>query len=105
MTNKQAIDLILKKTKRAGQAEVLAAQYAMDDILDVDIDAWLQTDVSEYLMQFPDTAQSLVDDLLKDGEISKRQLANALTDVSISMYHYVKFYELLTSFDMALSER
>lgn len=105
MTNEQAIDLILKKAKRAEQAEVLAAQYAMDDILEADIDAWLQTDVSEYLMQFPDTAQSLVEDLLKDGEISKRQLANALTDVSVSMYHYVKFHELLTSHDMALSER
>lgn len=105
MTNEQAINLILKKSKRAGQAEVLAATYAMDDIIEVDIDTWLSKNVSEYLMQFPDTARSLVDDLLSDGEISKKQLANALTDVSVSMYHYVKFHELLSSHDTLMSER
>jgi len=105
MTNEQAIDLILKKAKRAEQAEVLAATYAMDDILGDDIDTWLNNNVSDYLMQFPDTAESLVDDLLADGEISKKHLAKALTDVSVSMYYYVKFHELLSSYDMALSER
>ena len=105
MTNEQAINLILQKSKRAGQAEVLAATYAMDDIIDADIDTWLSTNVSEYLMQFPETAESLVDDLLADGEISKKQLANSLTNVSVSMYHYVKFHELLTAHDISLSER
>lgn len=105
MTNEKAIQLILEKSKRGEQAESLAAQYAMDDILTDDIDTWLNRDVSDYLMQFPDTAESLVEDLIRDTDITKEQLAKALTDVSVSMYHYVKFHELLTSYDMALSER
>ena len=37
----------------------LAAMYAMDDIIENDIDEWLNNDVSEYLMQFPDTARAI----------------------------------------------
>ena len=104
MTNEQAIKIVLEN-KDPSNAERLAAMYACDDILEMDIDVWLSKDVSEYLPQFPDIAESLVEDLLKEDSISVERVANSLTEVSRSMYHYVKFYEILSSYDMALSER
>jgi hypothetical protein len=104
MTNEQAIQIILEN-KDPSNAERLAAMYACDDIIEVDIDVWLSTDVSEYLPQFPDIADSLIEDLLKEDDISVERVANSLTEVSRSMYHYVKFYETLSNYDTALSER
>lgn len=104
MTNEQAIQIILEN-KDPSSAERLAAMYACDDIIEADIDVWLSKDVSEYLPQFPDIAESLVEDLLKEDSISVERVANSLTEVSRSMYHYVKFYEILSSYDIALSER
>ena len=37
----------------------------MDDIVADDIDTWLRTDVSEYLMQFPDIARD-ANDLIEE---------------------------------------
>jgi hypothetical protein len=90
MTNEKAIELIREKCEEDNQPERLAAMYAMDDIIDADIDTWLNTDVSQYLAQFPDVA---------------RELADGLCNVSQSMYYYAKFYEILNSYDEALSER
>jgi hypothetical protein len=104
MTNEKAIQLIQEKSKHGERTERLAAMYAMDDILQDDIDIWLSSDVSEHLMQFPDIARDLASDLIEEG-VSKDKLAEGLCDVSESIFYYVKFYELLTSFDMALSER
>ena len=104
MTNEKAIQLIQEKSKRGERTEQLAAMYAMDDILQNDIDIWLSSDVSEHLMQFPDIARDLASDLIEEG-VSKDRLAEGLCDVSESIFYYVKFHELLTSFDMALSER
>lgn len=104
MTNEKAIQLIQEKSKRGERTEQLAAMYAMDDILQNDIDIWLSSDVSEHLMQFPDIARDLASDLIEEG-VSKDKLAEGLCDVSESIFYYVKFHELLTSFDMALSER
>ena len=105
MTNEKAIQLILEKSKGGTNAESLAAQYALDDIVSNDIATWINSDVSDYLMQFPDVANELVIELIDTTDISKLQLATALTEVSESMYHYVKFHEILTSYEMALSER
>ena len=58
MTNEQAIQIILEN-KDPSNAERLAAMYAYDDILEMDIDVWLSKEVSEYLPQFPDIAESL----------------------------------------------
>ena len=104
MTNEKAIELIREKTEHANAPEQLAAMYAMDDLIDADIDTWLNTDVSQYLAQFPDVARELADDVIKQG-ISMDKLADGLCNVSQSMYYYVKFYEILTSYDEALSER
>jgi len=104
MTNEKAIQLIQEKSKHGERTEQLAAMYAMDDILQNDIDIWLSSDVSEHLMQFPDIARDLASDLIEEG-VSKDKLAEGLCDVSESIFYYVKFHELLTSFDMALSER
>jgi len=104
MTNEKAIQLIQEKSKHGERTERLAAMYAMDDILQNDIDIWLSSDVSEHLMQFPDIARDLASDLIEEG-VSKDKLAEGLCDVSESIFYYVKFHELLTSFDMALSER
>ena len=104
MTNEKAIELIREKCEEDNQPERLAAMYAMDDIIDADIDAWLNTDVSQYLAQFPDVARELADDVMKEG-ISIEKLADGLCNVSQSMYYYVKFYEILSSYDEALSER
>ena len=104
MTNEKAIQLIQEKSKHGERTEQLAAMYAMDDILQNDIDIWLSSDVSEHLMQFPDIARDLASDLIEEG-VSKDRLAEGLCDVSESIFYYVKFHELLTSFDMALSER
>lgn len=104
MTNEKAIQLIQEKSKHGERTERLAAMYAMDDILQDDIDIWLSSDVSEHLMQFPDIARDLASDLIEEG-VSKDKLAEGLCDVSESIFYYVKFHELLTSFDMALSER
>lgn len=104
MTNENAIQLIQEKTQDANEPERLAAMYAMDDILDADIDVWLDTDVSQYLAQFPDVARELADDVIKQG-ISMDKLADGLCNVSQSMYYYVRFYEILTSYNEALSER
>ena len=76
----------------------------MDDILSEDIDTWLKNDVSEYLMQFPDVARDLAGDLIQEG-VSQEKLVEGLCDVSESMFYYVKFHEVLTSYDEALSER
>jgi hypothetical protein len=104
MTNEKAIQLIQEKSKRAERTERLAAMYAMDDILSEDIDTWLKNDVSEYLMQFPDVARDLAGDLIQEG-VSQEKLVEGLCDVSESMFYYVKFHEVLTSYDEALSER
>ena len=104
MTNEKAIQVIKEKAKDGEQPEQLAAMYAMDDIVTDDIDTWLNNDVSEYLMQFPDIARDLADDLIEEG-VTKSKLADGLCDVSKSMRHYVKFYEILTSYHIALSER
>lgn len=104
MTNEQAIQIVLEN-KDPSNAERLAAMYACDDILEMDIDVWLSKEVSEYLPQFPDIAESLVEDLLKEDSISVERVAKSLTEVSRSMYHYVKFYEILSNYDIALSER
>ena len=104
MTNEKAIQLIQEKSKHGERTERLAAMYAMDDIIQNDIDIWLSSDVSEHLMQFPDIASDLASDLIEEG-VSKDKLAEGLCDVSESIFYYVKFHELLTSFDMALSER
>lgn len=104
MTNETAIQLIQEKSKHGERTEQLAAMYAMDDILDDDVDVWLSNDVSGYLMQFPDVARDLAGDLIKEG-VSQEKLVEGLCDVSESMFHYVKFHEILTSYDMALSER
>lgn len=104
MTNEQAIQIVLEN-KDPSKAERLAAMYACDDIIEADIDVWLSKDVSEHLPQFPDIAESLVKDLLKEDSISVERVAHSLTEVSRSMYHYVKFYEILSSYDISLSER
>lgn len=104
MTNEKAIQLIKEKSRGGEQPERLAAMYAMDDIVTDDIDTWLSNDVSEYLMQFPDIARDLANDLIEEG-VTKSKLSEGLCDVSESMYHYVKFYEILTSYHIALSER
>jgi hypothetical protein len=104
MTNEKAIQLIQEKSKRGERTEQLAAMYAMDDILSDDIDMWLSNDVSEYLMQFPDVARDLAGDLIEEG-VSQEKLVEGLCDVSESMFYYVKFHEILTSYDEALSER
>ena len=104
MTNEQAIKIVLEN-KDPSNAERLAAMYACDDILEMDIDVWLSKEVSEYLPQFPDIADSLMQDLLKEENVSRERMAHSLTEVSRSMYHYVRFYEILSSYDMALSER
>ena len=104
MTNEKALQLIQEKSKRGERTEQLAAMYAMDDILSEDIDAWLKNDVSEYLMQFPDVARDLAGDLIQEG-VSQEKLVEGLCDVSESMFYYVKFHEVLTSYDEALSER
>ena len=67
MTNEKAIQLIKEKAKEDNQPERLAAMYAMDDIVDDDIDTWLNTDVSQYLAQFPDVARELADDVIEGG--------------------------------------
>jgi len=104
MTNEKAIQLIQEKSKRGERTEQLAAMYAMDDILSEDIDTWLKNDVSEYLMQFPDVARDLAGDLIQEG-VTQEKLVEGLCDVSESMFYYVKFHEVLTSYDEALSER
>ena len=104
MTNEKAIQVIKEKSKGGAQSEQLAAMYAMDDIVTDDIDTWLNNDVSQYLMQFPDIARDLANDLIEEG-VTKSKLANGLCDVSEAAYHYVKFYEILTSYHIALSER
>jgi hypothetical protein len=104
MTNEKAIQLIQEKSKRGERTEQLAAMYAMDDILSEDIDTWLKNDVSEYLMQFPDVARDLAGDLIQEG-VSQEKLVEGLCDVSESMFYYVRFHEVLTSYDEALSER
>jgi hypothetical protein len=104
MTNEQAIQVIKIKSAKGERAEKLAALYAMDDIVNDDIDTWINADVSSYLTQFPDIARDVSSDLIKEG-VSKERLAEGLCDVSESVYYYVKFHELLTSYNMALSER
>ncbi len=104
MTNEKAIQVIKEKAKGGEQSEQLAAMYAMDDIVTDDIDTWLGRDVSEYLMQFPDTERSLADDLIDEGAQAS-ELSDGLCGVAESMFHYVKFHEVLTSYEMALSER
>ena len=104
MTNEKAIELIREKSKNGERTEQLAAMYAMDDIIESDVDEWLNNDVSEYLMQFPDTARLLAKDLIKE-EVSQEKLVEGLCDVSESMFYYVRFHEILTSYDIALSER
>lgn len=104
MTNEKAIQVIREESKDADHPKELAALYAMDDIVEDDIDTWLNTDVSEYLMQFPDIARDLANELIEEG-VTKAKLADGLCNVSESMHHYVKFYEILTSYHMALSER
>ena len=104
MTNEKAIQVIKEKAKGGEQSEQLAAMYAMDDIVTDDIDTWLNNDVSQYLMQFPDIARDLANDLIEEG-VTKSRLANGLCDVSEAAYHYVRFYEILTSYHIALSER
>jgi len=104
MTNEQAIQLIQEKSSEADQPEKLAAMYAMDDIVSSDIDVWLNTDVSTHIAQFPDVARELADEVIADG-ISMEQLADGLCNVSQAVFYYVRFYEILTSLDMALSER
>jgi hypothetical protein len=80
--------------------------YACDDILESDIDVWLSKDVSEYLPQFPDIAESLGRRPTQGRTAYPvERVANSLTEVSRSMYHYVRFYETLSSYDIALSER
>ena len=74
MTNEKAIQVIKEKAKGGEQPERLAAMYAMDDIVTDDIDTWLNTDVSEYLMQFPDIARDLANDLIEEG-VTKSKLA------------------------------
>ena len=104
MTNEKAIQVIKEKSHDADQPERLASLYAMDDIVEDGIDTWLNTDVSEYLMHFPDIARDLANELIEEG-VTKAKLADGLCSVSKSMHHYVKFYEILTSYHMALSER
>ena len=104
MINTGLIGLIREKSKDADHSKELAALYAMDDIVEDDIDTWLNTDVSEYLMQFPDIARDLANELIEEG-VTKAKLADGLCRVSESMHHYVKFYEILTSYHMTLSER
>ena len=104
MTNEKAIQVIKEKSKGGEKTEQLAAMYAMDDIVSNDIDTWLNTDGSEYLMQFPDIARDLANDLIEEG-VTKSKLADGLCDVSEAAYYYVKFYEILTSYHIALSER
>lgn len=104
MTNEKAIQVIKEKSKDADQPKELASLYAMDDIVEDGIDTWLNTDVSEYLMHFPDIARELANELIEEG-VTKARLADGLCSVSESMHHYVKFYEILTSYHMALSER
>ena len=67
MTNEKAIQVIKEKAKGGEQSEQLAAMYAMDDIVTDDIDTWLNNDVSQYLMQFPDIARDLANDLIEEG--------------------------------------
>jgi len=104
MTNEKAIQVIKEKAKGGDKTEQLAAMYAMDDIVTDDINTWINTDVSEYLMQFPDIARDLANELIEQG-VTKAKLADGLCDVSESMHYYVKLYEILTSYHIALSER
>lgn len=104
MTNEQAIKVIKIKSAMGERAEKLAALYAMDDIVHEDIDTWINTNVSNYLMQFPEIARDLSNDLIKEG-VTKEELAKGLCDVSESVFHYVKLHELLNSYSVKLSER
>ena len=66
MTNEQAVKLILKE-KPVSKAQQLAAMFACDDIIADDIEVWLDSKVSEHLMQFPDVARDLASDLIGNG--------------------------------------
>ena len=94
MTNEQAVKLILKE-KPVSKAQQLAAMFACDDIIADDIEVWLDSKVSEHLMQFPDVARDLASDLIGNGATAE-ELRVGLCDVSESMYHYVKFHEQLS---------
>ena len=54
-------------------------------------------------------AIQVIKEKAKGGEqsegVTKSKLADGLCDVSEAAYYYVKFYEILTSYHMALSER
>lgn len=96
MTNEEAIQVIKEKSKDADHPKELAALYAMDDIVEDGIDTWLNTDVSEHLMLFPDIARDLANELIEEG-VTKAKLADLLCNVTEGMHHYVKFYEILTA--------
>jgi Fe-S cluster assembly scaffold protein SufB len=104
MTNEQAIKIIKKFDKLNNRAEQLASTYAMDDIIENDIEVWLHHEVSEHIEQFPDIARDLAKDLIEEG-VSKDRLAQGLCDVSESMVAYVRYHELLRSYELTMSER
>ena len=98
MTNEQAIKLIKADAYRAGRENRprgLAAMYAMDDIIDQDINEWLDRELSEHLLQFIDIASEVASDYLEEG-VTGEELVKGLVSVPESMIYYTRYYELLS---------
>jgi len=98
MTNEQAIKLIKADAYRAGRENrprSLAAMYAMDDIIDQDINEWLDKELSEHLLQFIDVASEVASDYLEEG-VTGEELVKGLVSVPESMIYYTRYYELLS---------
>jgi len=116
MTNEEAIKHIsevvaFQKGEPRNPPLELAYSYVCEDILENDIDNWLNSDVSSYLSQFSELAEQIVEEWSgytrnKDTLGSETgKMFEGLCLVPLSSMFYVKFYERLKKYEKDLSER
>lgn len=109
MTNEKAIKLIQKNHDSSDKAERVAAMFAMDDIIEQDIEEWMSDHVSENLEQFIEIGRDVASDYITDSITDKlypfeaETLMEGIIGVAESMYHYSRFHKILT--EESMSER
>jgi len=98
MTNEKAVKWIAKNVQTRGKAQLLASQYAMEDIVEQDVDMWMMEHPSQHLEQFVELSEELISEQRKKG-MSCEKLLDASMNVTKAMLEYSKIHHKILSLE------
>jgi len=98
MTNERAVKWIAKNVQPRGKPQLLASQYAMEDIVEQDVDMWMMEHPSQHLEQFVELSEELISEQRQNG-VSCEKLLSASMNVTKAMLEYSKIHHKILSLE------